>query len=442
MSFIVVTLCASGGSAQTVPPPVDREWTFEAVLKSALAQHPLVEAAQARVAAAQGGRVTAGTFPNPVGTVWVENAAFPGQRQVPGVTRETSTYFTLPLEPLFQRKARVRSADETVKAAGADLAGERRQVALAAAHAFYRVAVAQVSLDAAEEHRVALEDLVSYNRNRVSTGATAEIELLRVEVELERATTNVALARIDATRSWAELRPFLETTPPAFAMGSTPPVMARVRVSDAPATAPSLPFQDLLARAREQRPEILAARARAAAAAAETAYQRTLVIRHLGATLGFKQADGDRTMIAGISVPLPVFDRNRGEIQRTANEAIALHKELSWAERQVEAELQGAYEAAQQLGAQAGAGQRTTVDRAAETHRITLAAYQEGASSLLQVLDAARTLVETRLTYVRTLLAQQQSAFDLALAAGMDPLLSISGSQPVSGPISSGGASR
>jgi outer membrane protein, heavy metal efflux system len=445
--FIVATICTGRASAQTVQTPAGPEWTLEDVLKSALAQHPLVEAAQARVTAAQGGRMAAATFPNPVGTLWVENATFPGQGAIPGVNRETSTYFTLPLEPLFQRRPQVRSADEQVKAAGADLIGERREVALDTAHAFYRVALAQVALDAAEENRVALETLVSYNRTRVSAGATAELELLRVEVELDRATTNVALARIDLKRSWAELRPFLGTTSaPVSSRETGPAALPRVRAADAPAVPVSMALSDLLARARDQRPEIVAARARVAAAGADTAYQRTLLVRHLGATFGFKQHRGDSTMIAALSVPVPLFDRNRGEIQRAANEAIAVQKELSWAERRVEADVQGAYDAAQQLGAQAGVRQRSTVDRAAEAHRITLAAYQEGATSLLQVLDAARTLADARLTYYRTMLAQQQSAFDLALAAGMEPLPSISILQPAPAPSASGpaneGASR
>ncbi|MEP6916181.1 MAG: TolC family protein, partial [Acidobacteriota bacterium] len=397
----------------------------------------------ARVTAAEGGRITAGTFPNPVATFWMENVTWPGQRAAPGVNRETSTYFTLPLEPLFQRKPRERAADQQVKAAGADVLGERRGVALDTAHAFYRVALAQMALDAADENRQGLEELVFYNRNRVSAGAIAEVDLLRVEVELDRATTNAALARIDLVRSWADLRPFLGAPTAAVPLiATTVPAVPRARVPDGPAVIAPMALDDLLARARASRPEILAARARVAAADADTAYQRRLLVRQLGATFGFKQMNGDSTMIAGVSVPIPLFDRNRGEIQRATNETLATAKELSWTERRVAAEVQGAYDAAQQLVAQAGTQPRSMVDRAAEAHRITVAAYQEGAASLLQVLDATRTLADSRLTYYRTLLVQRQSAFDLALAAGIEPLPSISILQPVPVSPASGGVIR
>jgi cobalt-zinc-cadmium efflux system outer membrane protein len=147
-------------------------------------------------------------------------------------------------------------------------------------------------------------------------------------------------------------------------------------------------------------------------------------------------------MIAGVSVPIPIFDWNRGEIQRAMSDTLATEKELSWAERRVAAEVQGAYEAHQQLAAQAGGQQESMVTRAAEAHAITVAAYQEGAASLLQVLDATRTLVDVRLTYSRTLLTEQQNAFDLSLAAGIEPLSSVLILQP--GPVTpvSAGAGR
>jgi cobalt-zinc-cadmium efflux system outer membrane protein len=445
MCLALGMLPASHARAQTIERP--REWTLDEVLKIALSEHPLVEAAQARVAAAEGSRAAAGTFPNPVGTLWVENAAFPGQHTIPGLYLETSAYVTLPLEPFFQRKPRVRAADELVKAAGAELTGERRRLALDTAHAFYRVALAQVGLDAADEHRTALEQLVSYNRTRVTQGATAELELIRVQVELDRATTNAALARVDVARSWAELRPFIgaTATPSMAAAGTSYVTVPRVRLPDlASAAAASSTLSDLLARARERRPEILAARSRVAAADADTAYQRSLAVRQIGATFGFKQSNGESSMIAALSVPIPLFDRNQGEVRRAASDAIAAQKDLAWSERRVEAEVQGAYDAAQQLRAQAGALQQSIVDRAAEAHRITLAAYQEGATSLLQVLDASRTLVDARLLYYRMLLGLHQGLFDLAMAAGAEPFTAVSvldAAPPLStaGSVSAGG---
>ena len=82
--------------------------------------------------------------------------------------------------------------------------------------------------------------------------------------------------------------------------------------------------------------------------------------------------------------------------------------------------MNGAYEVSQRLDAQVAELRRSFLSRAEESSRITLAAYQEGAATLLQVLDATRTLASARLSYARTVLAARESFFELMIAAGYD----------------------
>jgi outer membrane protein, heavy metal efflux system len=410
---------AQAQSSQMPAPQL--EWTFEEVIRAAIARHPLVEAARARLTAAQGGRVTAGALPNPVATYWVENSSFPGQELPFGVSREASTYLTLPLEPFFQRGPRIRRAEQEVKAADADLAAARRQVALDAAQAFFRVALAQVAVEATEENRKGLEHLVLYNQSRVQEGATPEVDLIRAQVELDRAATDAVLAEVDLGRSRAALWPFLSA--------SSPSRLFRVVLPSPPAAGARMPsVADFQVQAQERRPELLAGRARVASANAEAGYQRRLALRQLGASFGFKSISsgnsatpGSNSMVAGISISVPLFDRNRGEVQRASGEMVAAQQDLAWKERTVAAGVQAAYDAAQQLSSQVSRLQGTFLNRASEADQITLAAYQEGGASLLQVLDASRSLAEARLTYYRALFAERQSVFELALAAGHEP---------------------
>lgn len=434
MLFAVTAFAITGsGWAQSGSPP-RLTWTLDDVIGTAIAQHPLVEAASARLDAAQGVRRTAGTLPNPIATYWVEHGTASGPMLPLGQTlandsvREMQTYFTLPLEPLFQRGPRVRHADEEIKVAEANIKTARRQVALDSANVFFRVALAQVSVEAAQQNRAGLEQLVSYNQVRVTHGTTAEVDLIRAQVELDRASTNVALAEVDLVRSRAELWAFLGFPGPA-------PNAFAVILPAAGTGAVLSALADYVAQARERRPEIVSARARVAAAAADVEYQRRLSVRQLGATFGFKRTAGINSLLGGISVPIPLFDQNRGEVQRATGESLAAQKELAWAERTVGAEVQGAYDSAQRLSAQVGTLRNSFVDRASEADRITIAAYQEGAATLLQVLDTARALSETRLAYYRLLLAQRQSVLDLALAVGNEP--SVLGAQPTSGGLTS-----
>lgn len=422
-----VVLAASALSApaqESAPAGRPRaEWTLDAVLEAAAHQHPLVEAARARVDAARGVRRGAGALPNPVATYQVESKAFPGGQTPAGLDRETFTYLTLPLEPLYQRWPRVRRADEEVRAAEAVLTSTRRQAALGAARAFYRLALAQVSVATAEETRAGIERLATFNRSRVAEGAAAEGDLIRVQVELDRAATNVALEEVELARARAELLPYLggaDAVPVPFdsLRVSQPSVVVAVSALPSPLL--------LVNRARQRRPELIEARARVTAAGAEAAYQRALTVRQVGATFGSKRTNGISSMIAGVTLPLPLFDQNRGEVQRASGERVAAEQELAWSERTITAQVRAAYESAARLSVQAGTLRESFLGRAEESRRITVAAYEEGAASLLQVLDATRTLGDARLTYYRVLFAQRQSLLDLAVAAGDEPASTLS----------------
>jgi cobalt-zinc-cadmium efflux system outer membrane protein len=409
---------ATSSKADRPSPSESEAWTLERVVTAALSQHPLVEAARARVDAARADRVGADALPNPTGTFWVENTAFPGQSLGVPLNRETSTYMTLPLEPFIQRSSRIRRADEDLKAAQASLTSARRHVAAEAVRAFFRVALAQAMTEEAEENRDRLEQLLSYNRARVDEGVTAEGEWLRVQLELDRASTEVTFADVDLARARTELAPYLGN------LGGQPNAVAfRVNVPSLPAPAPSsIPRMDVvLAAAREHRPERLGGQARIAAASATADVERTLSVRQFGATFGNKRVEGQNSMVLGVSLAVPLFNRNRSGVERAMSERLAAEQELAWTDRQVAAEVQGAHDSAMRFARRLADLQQSFLSRAEEMHRLTLGAYQEGGASLLQVLDATRLLADARLTYARTLFAQHQSLFDLALAASGEP---------------------
>lgn len=407
------TLCAQ--PVQSTAPA--REWTLEEIVAAVAAGHPQVQAAQARVDAAAGTRRTAAAWTNPVFTHWIEDSAFSLRGAPPGLDRESSTYGTIPLEPLFQRTARIQRADQDLAVARANVMTARRHVSLEVARVFFRVSLAQIALQTQAENRAALDRLLEFNRARVSEGATAEVELMRVQIEIDRAVLDAAVADAELARARVELRSFLGSQAPSD--------LTAFRVSTAPAAllpdAPLPVLPSLLTRARSQRPELTAARARIDAAAAETDYQRRLIVRDVGATVGFKQSAGANSLIAGISLAVPLFDRNTGEVQRSTGERLAAEREMEALARVIDSEVESAYQAAQRLSAALGGSPSAFVERAVELRRLTLAAYQEGGATLLQVLDATRTLSDARFTYFRTAFAARETLIELSIASGDEP---------------------
>jgi cobalt-zinc-cadmium efflux system outer membrane protein len=377
-----------------------------------------------------------------VGTFWLENAEYPGQTLPNTLSPETSVYLTWPLEPLFQRGSRIQRADEEVKTLDASLKLARRRVAVDAARAFFHVALAQALFEEAEENRDRLDQLAGYIGARVREGITAEAELLRLRVERDQATTGVVLADVELTRRRAELTPYL-----ADSAGRAGPVPLRVAVPDlaAPAAAAIPSLSEIHSRARGARAELVVERSLVAGAAAAVEVERSLTVRQLGATFGNKRIEGRNTLVAGVSVTVPLFDRNQGGVARATAERLAADRDLAWAERLVTAEVEAAHGAAMRLARQLADLQVSFLMRAEQVHQLTLGAYQEGGATLLQVLDATRMLADARLTYARMLFAQRQSLFELALSTGVEPLEAIdllrvwSGAQPAAAP--KGGAS-
>lgn len=403
------------GNSQQAGPAL----TIDSVLARASAQHPQVEAARARLEAARGSRRTAGAIANPVASFLVENAGYPGTGGgVPtGMERETSAFLTLPIEPLFQRGPRVRSANEGVNAARADVAQVQRDVTQSAAHAFYDLATAQAVHEVAEEDFSNYQQLLEYNRLRVREGAAPEGDLLRVQVEVARAATSAVTAQVAVIRAQAQLRLYIGG--PGVTQSPARTDSLRVNVPRGAVDEKMLTTIDaLVSGLGERRPDLLAARARTAEAAAGVSYQRTLALRQIGAVFGNKRIGNVNMMMVGLNFPLPLFDRNQGEVQRATAERVAAEQELAWQVLKVNADVEAAHQVALELTRQLSTVEPSFLDRAEESRRVTQTAYEEGAASLVDVIFATRAHGEARLTYFRLLNAQRESLIDLAIAAG------------------------
>jgi cobalt-zinc-cadmium efflux system outer membrane protein len=167
--------------------------------------------------------------------------------------------------------------------------------------------------------------------------------------------------------------------------------------------------------------------------------------------VGLKRTEGTSSLMAGLSLPAPIFDQNRGDVARAHAERDLAAAELANTERTVGAEIRGALEAARLLSQRAEllAGNRggqpvRFLARATEARRISVGAYQEGAVPLLQVLDAARAWGEARVTFYRTLFAQHESIIAVLAAEGTDLFSAVPSlsTRPVSSETKTGGQAQ
>jgi cobalt-zinc-cadmium efflux system outer membrane protein len=430
LTLALVATAISAQSQSPQPPPL----TLHAVLDSVAARYPLVLAAQAQLRAARGSRVTAGAFGNPI-VSYQDDRPSTGSASIPGIDRERTTTVTLPLEPLYQRGSRVQRADAKVRAATEDVVASRRRAELDATRAFYRTALAQVGVATARDLLVWLDSLVAYNRSRAQQGVAAEADLIRSQLERDRAAADATIEDAVLAQARAELSTFVGVAPATAGLLSIAaderPLMLPQGVAS-PASPPSMlgvtGGATLQSQALTGRAEVRAARERVAAASAGVSSEYSMIFRQLGATFGTKQIAGATSIIAGFNLPIPLFDPNRGEIARASAERDAAAYELAAQERSVSAEVSGAYEAARLLTERATAMASDTsgfLARADDARRIALGAFREGAIPLFQVIDAARAWGEARLSYYRLLYAQHQGVAALVFAEGGELLTTL-----------------
>jgi cobalt-zinc-cadmium efflux system outer membrane protein len=295
----------------------------------------------------------------------------------------------------------------------------RQRVAIDAVAAYYRVALAQVQVATTRDLLGWLDTLAAYNESRVIEGVAAEADLIRSRLERDRVSAESAMQEADLARARAALAAFLSDGALDRAVGS-------VALRDAP--LPLTTFPGTL------RPEVRAARERVVASTASVSVERSMLVRQLGATIGLMQSAGMTSMIAGVSLPAPLFDQNRGEQRRASAERDAAAFELAAQERSANAEIRGAAEAARVLTERATKLARNDsagfLAQADESRRIALGAYREGAVPLFQVIDAARSWADARMTYYQIVFAQHESVLSLIVAEGRDLFTSLPAGLP------------
>jgi cobalt-zinc-cadmium efflux system outer membrane protein len=392
--------------------------TLDATVRRALESHPTVAMAAERVRAARATRLTARSWTNPTFNYEVENEPAAGGH-VPGVAmqRKVSAFAMVPLEPLYQLWPRAARAGAEVRRAEAELRDTRRRTALMAVETFHRAAFAQVAVDAGEDVRAWLDSLVRYTRTRAKEGVAAEADLIRLEVEQGRVETELALAQTGLARARAELGVLvgLDAVFPDLTDDSLP--------GGGAVALP--PLATLLEAARRNRPDLLAAEAAVHASRAGVSVERSAIVGDISAMAGVMTMQGQRSLMAGVSLPVPLFDQNRGGIQRATAERRTSVFEKALVERQVTAEVTSTYAAVQSLSVQIGRITGSLLRRAEEGRRIAEGAYREGATPLVQVLDAARAYSEARMLYYRAAFAWRQSLVELNAAIGSDDFIGI-----------------
>ena len=386
----------SAGSSASVPP-----LTLSAAIERALSAHPRLRAAAFEVEAADGAVQQAALPPNPSLALEQEDT----RRE----TRTVTVLLSQPLEIGGQRAARTALARRGRDISQAELEALRAELRADVVQAFFAALVAQERVTAAEESLRIAGGGADATARRVAAGKLSPIDETRARVAQ-------ATARIEWRQAQADRLAALHAL--AAAVGIDEGTIGAVD-GDA-GSLPALPAEAELARRLADAPALRRARLEVDRAQAAYELERTRRLPDVTVTLGAKRAQeiGRNQAVIGVSVPLPLFDRNQGA-QREALKRHQAAEQLAEAESlRLRAEV---LSAADELAARADevdALQRTVLPGAREAYTAATRGFELGKFGFLDVLDAQRTWLQARMQWLDALARAHRANADLERRLG------------------------
>lgn len=393
---------ATGAAATPKRAEVEVSW---ARLVGLVDAHPRLSSARQRLRGAQAGVDSAGSVPNPT----LETTAALGQA-VDGRTSklEWGLGLSLPLDWLVKRASRVDVASAQARMAEAEVGTLRRDVLLELRLLFWRLLYQQERVKTLAELSAQTTLLAQAVGRRAEKGEVRPVEATRVEVEAEQVEGELDFARSALASERVQLARWL-------GVGADQPLVA---VGTLRALAAPLDLATARERAQRLHPSLRAAAARVQFDQAGAALARSEGLPGFGVE-AFTDHELDRRAYGVVlTVDLPLWNRNQGGV-RQADAAVAERKGLLEAERigvdlaVIDAQSRCA------SGAQLGARYRDRiVPKAAAAAQTIERTYEIGEATLLELVDARRTLLETRRRSLEVLVQAQSDCSRLRALVG------------------------
>lgn len=375
--------------------------TLEQVLDRGSSQHPRLTAAHRQLEAATAAAAQADTGRNPVASAIVEDARHEG--------RTTSYTVDIPLELGGKRQARVRAAAQEVGLATAELARVRTELRALMVGAFFRSLLAQQRVElAASSVRIAEQATEAVDR-RVDAGKVSPVDATRARVDLSDAQLELAQARAEQRSARHSL---------ALAMGDGEPGFDTV---DGPTLEPpSRPALAELVPLLDSSPALTLARLELERRQALVELERSKGWPDLSLSLGskYESASGRSQAIVGLSLSLPLMDRNQGAILEASRRADKAREDWRDARLSVLDELQQACERLALTTDTLRALQDTLLPAALDAYQAAGKGYEAGKFGFLDVIDAQRALLQARTRYLNTLATAHQAAVQIDRITG------------------------
>ncbi|NWC69868.1 TolC family protein [Pseudomonas sp. P7758] len=372
---VLLLMTVQGANAQTL--------TLESALQTAFANNPDMAAAQWEIDIAQGGRQQAGLIPNPVASWDAEDT----RRN----SRTTTVKLSQTLELGGKRGARIDVATRAQEAAALTLEQRRNGLRAEVIDGYYGALRAQERLDLAQRSLALAERGLVVASGRVTAGKTSPVEATRAQVQLSEIRLEFNRAQMGLTDAYRRL---------AASTGAASTDFQAVATQAQ--AAPALPSPAQLLARLEQTAELRLAELQIVQGEAALGLEKAQRIPDLDVSIGsqYDASVRERVNVVGVSMPIPLFNRNQGNVLAASRRADQARDLRNAAELRLRTETRQALDLWQTANTEVRSFNQQILPAAQSAVDSATRGFEMGKFNFLDVLDAQRTLIAARTQYL------------------------------------------
>ena len=412
------------GGAQAPSPPAPRaqalaqnqgslKISLEDAIQMALQHNHSLLAARTTIQQSEAEETTANLRPNPVLVGDAQFLPIFQPNQFSSDYLDTAAQFDVGVSYLFERgrkrQHRLQAARDVTAVTRSQVADNERSLTFSVAQQFISVELAESALTLAQEDLKSFQNTVDISEARYKAGDISEDDLLKIKLQMLQFQTDVSQAQLARVQSLSDLRQLLgyESVPADY------DVAGQFNYQQLRGNA-----EDFQAKALQNRPDLRAAQQGVTAANSQYELQKSIGKRDVTGQFNYTHiADLNMASLFG-QIQLPIFDRNQGEIARTRYAIDQATEQTKFTNGQVLTDVRDAFENLRTNDQIVQLYQSGYLDEAQQDRDISQYAYQRGAASLLDFLDAERSYRAIELAYRQALASYLLALEQLRQAVG------------------------
>ena len=408
ISLIVLSAFSVPGYSKNEAKEPVGEIILDQALKLTRERNPDIMAAQYEVQAATHRKTQAGVRPNPSLSFEAEDVL--GKNEMKGFD---SAEYTAQLEQTLEiggkRSKRIKKAELDRQLSGFDLSARQLDVGAETVRRFIAVQGAQERLALSREFMALAEDFVRTVSARVQAGKVSPMEEEKAKILLSQQKNHLFQAEKELDSARVQLSAMWGSSNPSFE-----------RVSGNFFAIPGLPaLREISARLKDN-PDVERWNTEVEQRKAALKNEKAARIPDVSLAGGIRRFNdtGDNAFVMGLSLPLPLFDRNQGNVRESSVLVLMAEKQRLSAEVSANAALVEAYQAFLSASNKVSSLQVEIIPRAKSVYDSVKTGYLQGKFLYLEVLDAQRTLFEVRGEYIKAMVLCHSAFADIERISG------------------------